>query len=666
MSRDTDKLTWPSLAQHFDAPDHYFGHFGWVCGFSADAPFLNDAAERFTRLTNAHRAHLGRISLGVFLDPGNPAITLLDVPGVAHLPIRDVATKPFRLLHAKIALLGFRHAESSDRWRLRLIVSTGNWTRQTLEESLDLAWRIDLCSEKLAASDSETLRACRDITAANELLQWMEAYFDTRLLSAAPQGLFNETKRARDQFEDWVGSCSKNAKGRARFFDSRNHSLLGQLPQQINECGSGVGRNYLAMGSGFFEAVSDQNRLPFVPGSIIKSLKDASVLTQSAEVDLFVNPKACQAIAASVAALTKQGMTIRPAAQPSSVFSAGRPRTLHAKFLFSANYRENSSACNSAWIYLGSGNLTAPGFARKMSPSGGNLEAGVVFAPENLCWKEEKGIEPSQVVTNLLPIQWMAYIDDSPNQLQPGAGVEPRNPGYIAPPIAWLNWREGVDGNELRVPETVADDFIVLDSAGGACPRTETGFQWINSQPRQVRCRWRVGDEQREGDLPVVDAFGRIAATRLPAIGLDEAYWQLADFPLPPDSDEIGAEGEVDCEDNGGNFRGKLVGSPSYPIRQMMELIERIARKHAEISEMDWDLWCLRLEQTLGQTKECPAVKAFQEMGLNPLSPLRHAAFRPAFAETAASTAGQLYENTLVRIEKAWAVDHLKTIGGQR
>ena len=138
MSRDYDKLPGPSLVQHFDAPEDYFGHFGWVCGFSADPPFLNDAAERFTRLTTAQRAHLGRISLGVFLDPGNPAITLLDAPGVAHLPIRDVATKPFRLLHAKIALLGFRHAESSDRWRLRLIVSTGNWTRQTLEESLDL------------------------------------------------------------------------------------------------------------------------------------------------------------------------------------------------------------------------------------------------------------------------------------------------------------------------------------------------------------------------------------------------------------------------------------------------------------------------------------------------------------------------------------------------
>lgn len=670
MSRDHDKLPWPSLAQHFDAPKDHLGHFGWLCGYSADAPFLNDAAERFTRLTSAQRARLGRITLGVFLDPGNPAVTLLDAPGVAHLPIRDAAAKPFRLLHAKIALLGFRHAESSDHWRLRLIVSTGNWTRQTLEESLDIVWRIDIDSEMLATSDNDVLQACADINAARGLLQWMENCFDARLLSAAPQGRFNETEHARHQVDGWVTLCSAKARGRARFFDSRSDSLLGQLSDQIKACGNGVARNYLAMGSGFYETAADQGRPPEVPGSIIDTLKLNSLLTKNPGVDLFVNPQACQAIATSVAALSTQGMRIRPAAQPSCVFGAGNPRTLHAKFLFSANYRENSSACNSAWVYLGSGNLTAPGFACKMSAGAGNLEAGVVFAPQNLYWQEGQGIEAWQVVTNLLPIQWTEAFDGSPNRLLPGSGMEPRDLSFTAPPVAWLNWWEGAEGNELRVPETVPADFVVLDLAGGACLRTETGFQWRNPQPRQVRCRWVVGGTHHEGDLPVVDGFGRIAATQLPAIGVDEAYWQLADFPMPPDGDEDDTGGDGGGENEDGNPKGKTAGSSgqpvSYPIRQMMELIEGIAAKQTEIAEMDWPLWCLRLEQTLGQAKECPVVKAFHELKLNPLSPLWHAAFRPAFAETRDSHAGQLYESTLARIGKAWAVDHLKAIGEPR
>jgi hypothetical protein len=665
MSCDHDKLPGPSLAQHFDAPEDYLGHFGWISGYSADAPFLNDAAERFTRLTFTQRAHLGRIALGVLLDPGNPAITLLDTPGVAHLPIRDVSTKPFRLLHAKIALLGFRHAQINGRWRLRLIVSTGNWTRQTLEESLDLVWRIDVDSEMLAKPDSATRQACADIKAAHKLLQWMEENFDTRLLSVVPQDRRNETEHARGQLDGWVGLCSGKAQGHARFFDSRKGSLLGQLSEQIEACGNDVARNYLAMGSGFYETAADQNRLPVVPAAIIKTLKNKSLLTQNPEVDLFVNPQACQAIATSVTALNEQGITTRPAAQPSSVFGAGKARTLHAKFLFSANYRENSNVCNSAWVYLGSGNLTTPGFAKEMSASGGNLEAGVVFAPENLYWEEKEGIESWQVVSNLLPIQWSEDCNDSPNQLQPGGGMEPREPSYIAPPVAWLNWWEGAEGNELRSPEAVSDDFVVLDLAGNACPRGETGFQWLNSQPRQVRCRWSAAGEYHQGDLPVVDAFGRIAATQLPAIDLDEAFWQLADFPLPPDDDEGYPDGDAGDAYGDENSKGTHAVISSYPIRQMMELIESIAAKQTEIIEIDWCLWCLRLEQTLGQAKECIVVKAFQGLGLNPLSPLRHAAFRPAYAETGATPAGQLYESALARIEKAWAVDRLKAIGGQ-
>ena len=77
-------------------------------------------------------------------------------------------------------------------------------------------------------------------------------------------------------------------------------------------------------------------------------------------------------------------------------------RSLHAKFIFSANYRDNSDLCNRAWLYLGSGNLTSPGFANQMASQSGNLEAGVVITPESLRWIPAKGIPPESVLTNLL------------------------------------------------------------------------------------------------------------------------------------------------------------------------------------------------------------------------------------------------------------------------
>ena len=51
-----------SLAQHFEAPDNHRCCFGWLCGYSADAAFLDDAAERFTRQTRRSRESSGGIS----------------------------------------------------------------------------------------------------------------------------------------------------------------------------------------------------------------------------------------------------------------------------------------------------------------------------------------------------------------------------------------------------------------------------------------------------------------------------------------------------------------------------------------------------------------------------------------------------------------------------
>lgn len=664
MKRNRETPRPPSLAQHFDAPEGYTGHFGWLCGYSADALFLDNAAERFTRRGRPYRAENGRIALAVLLDPGNPPVSWLDAPGVAHLPIKDPTEKPFRLLHAKVALLGFRHQENHSQWQLRLMVSTGNWTRQTLEESLDLVWRIDVDSEYLTKLDTNGQQNCADVKAAWNLLEWIQRMYDTRLLNASANGHPSETMNAQKKVSGWIDACSKKAQGRPRVFDNRRQSLLYQLPEKIETNGE-VKRNYLAMGSGFYETSSGHGNTPEVPMKIVNALRDAGLLTTKPEIDLYVNPLACQAIATSVMPLLSCGVTIRPAAIPKIVFGEGVQRSLHAKFLFSANYRDNSNACTSAWVYLGSGNLTHPGFANKVSASAGNLEAGVVFFPDSLCWRKNKTTEDHLVVTNLLPVQWDAEIGDA-TPLSPGSDMEQRDAIYVAPPVAWLTWHETDGMRELRTDQLSVTDFQVFDLAGIACLKTQTGIQWREAQPRQIRIRWHANDQQQESLIPVVDQYGRIAATELRAIDIEEAWWQLAAFPLPP-----AEEGEDDEDGDGGTdknegmvtAKGRSTPMASYPIRQMMELIEGIAAKQTGIEEMDWVLWCNRLEQTLGQTGDSAPVNYFRdELKLNPLSPLRHRSFRPLFAETCDSKAGRLYDDTLGRIEVSWNVNELSPI----
>lgn len=659
MSRNGEILRPPSLAQHFDAPEDYTGYFGWLCGYSADALFLDDAAERFTRLTRSQRAHQGRIALAVLLDPGNPPVSLQDAPGVAHLPIIEFAKRPFRLLHGKVALLGFRHQENHGQWKLRLLVSTGNWTRQTLEESLDLMWRIGISSESLSNLDADIKRDCADIKAAWDLLAWIQKLFDTRLLNASAHGRLSETMNALQQVSSWINACSAKAQGQPRVFDNRSKSLLSQLPEQI-KAGGEVKRNYLAIGSGFYETSGDPQKPPEVPLAILKTLRDEGLLTGKPEVDLYVNPNACQAIATSLQPLHDRGITVRPAAIPTIVFGEGARRSLHAKFLFSANSRDNSNGCTSSWVYLGSGNLTHPGFVNKMSAAAGNLEAGVVFTPNSLCWQKNKATPEHQVVTNLLPIQRGGDEIRDVSKLNAGPGMEQRDAIYVAPPVTWLVWHEADRVRELRTDDSRVADVEVLDSAGVACSRTKNGFEWCEARPREVLMRWKADDQQLEARIPVVDQYGRIAATELLAIDIDEAWWQLADFPMPPDDDDDGG----DENEGKNNKRGRSVPITSYPIRQMMDLIESIAAKQTEIDEIDWALWCNRLEQTLGQAGDSPPVKYFRdELKLNPLSPLRHQSFRPSFAESGDSEPGKLYDDMLLRIEESWKVNELNPIG---
>src|SRR5207249_1761518 len=162
-----------------------------------------------------------------------------------------------------------------------------------------------------------------------------------------------------------------------------------------------------------------------------------------------------QAVARALPSIRRRGWHVRKARTPERLFGRSE-RALHAKFLFGANSRENSDSCNSAWIYFGSGNLTTPGFTQKMSESGGNLEAGIVFAPQELLWLSEDRGEQYRVVTNLLPMQWEEEFDVSGNNLCAGSDMPERKESFVAAPVAYLKWAavKGVDsGGWLIVPD---------------------------------------------------------------------------------------------------------------------------------------------------------------------------------------------------------------------
>jgi hypothetical protein len=97
----------------------------------------------------------------------------------------------------------------------------------------------------------------------------------------------------------------------------------------------------------------------------------------------------------------------------------------------------------------------------------------------------------------------------------------------------------------------------------------------------------------------------------------------------------------------------------------MMQLVENIAAKQTSVSKADWATWCTRLEQCLIQAAGSIVLEEFVKLNLNPISPLWHCPFRPAFAATAETADGIRYEIVLKRVETAWNVAGLSRFGDQ-
>jgi hypothetical protein len=656
-SNETDKP--PSLTQLFEPPESFRAQFGWLCGYSADTHFLNDAVERFTQKVSQQRAYEGNVAIALMLDPGNAQITCTDVPGVLHLPIKRSADRPFNLLHAKVAVLGFRHETIPHRWMARLIVSTGNWTRDTLEQSIDLAWTVTISSDQLLIQLSDVSRqACADFKQAWDAILWLRQQFDLRALDAGSDDRLD----LRKSLEAWMAVvASKRQLGPARVFDNRRRGLLDQLASLIHtDNDQPIARNFLAMGSGFYEAANGTSGgVPVVIKNTVATLRQAGLLTGRTEVDVYVNQRNCQAMAHAGPAFEAEGWSIR---SPAHLSCFSEARELHAKFIFGASYRRNSVLCGNAWLYLGSGNLTGPGFLQKASRRGGNFEVGVVLTEGNLVWERKKGDKSCLAVTDVLPLQWSEKFESTSDALLEGLGMEERGDAYASAPVAFLTWRSDQDqsGGIVFASDDIVEEFVVLDGET-ACQRGPGNqFVWRSAKPAQVLVRWE-GEEAGAVYVPVLDEYGRLAGAELKPVDVDQAWSMLSSFPAPPEIDDLPI-----VEPNPGQGHTPSspdVGAAQYPIRQLMELVENIASKQTAMDRASWPAWCNRLEQSLILAANSAVVVASRTLGLNLLSPLWAAPFRPAFCNKPGSAEATRYEDALRRIEDAWKIATFDRLG---
>jgi hypothetical protein len=560
----------------FTPPEGFDGNFGWVCGFTANATILEEMADRFTAGVRRPRP-----SLAVFLHPTSFHYPVLR--GVAVPFWRKSADRSFNLLHAKVALLHFVGPHSS---RLRLVVSTGNWTYDPMSTSLDLFWIVEWDE---AAPDRQ---AAADIRAAAAMFLWLRQLFDTSVLEVdwgrgTPE---NELRGA-------VNRLPTKRLPRSRFLDTRTKSLQEQVLDGLAH--APLKRNRVLMGSGYFEA-SDQADSG-VLSEFVRQLSERGFATTKPRVDVILNPDACQGLAAQLQDLEKLGWHFR---RP---FSRDLPGAkLHAKFIFSAG---GSLNCSNPWCYIGSGNLSRMGFTRSIR--GGNLEAGVLFFPEEpLTWQGNEKTALSQ----RLPIDFEKTV--AIEDLADGAPYEAPGPPVTAPPVSYLVWRNA----KLQLPEGTSDDI-------GVTVRIESEWRLLPVAMPVPPVTAILGPSGAEVPILTEDGF---VLPPPPPKRVEDVLHELAIFPqVSP----VERDGDLASEEEGDeDTPGSETVASDYPLRRAMRLVVKLAEYQCARTPAEWERWANRLDELLEAVTETESemIAALRLCGIDPLSTLLEPRFQPS------------------------------------
>ena len=551
----------------FQPPEGFTGDFGAICGFTASHAAL-------TEISNTFNGDGTRPHLVAFIHPTANSVT--DIPGVTWMHFKD---PPFKLLHAKVGLLGFRGTE--DRYILRLLVSTGNWTQEPLTTSLDLYWFEDL----LIGRENPQLSA--DINASAELFKWLRMHCDTGILKQRFDG--NKTD---DEWQRAIDSLP-SSKTKPRFFDTRSKTMMDQVIVRIPKK---LKAKRLVLGSGYFEAPTERK------SSLISKLKTQlkSRISKRAKLDLVLNPESCQGLAGQAKELMKKGWRLRGPRKNDG------NRKLHAKFLLLTK-NDSPDRIGESYLYLGSGNFSKQGFTS--TASNGNLEAGIVLQPSaELSWRKNA----NRKIVAKLPVCFDSEVDIQ--NLKDGADFETPMSPEDPPVVPFVVWQDGI----VNAPEDMDGDVEIWDKDGNSA---FLPTPWSAPAPSFVTLKagnWKV---------PVY-ASGAFVVPRPKEMTVDDIIADIQLFPAPAEPSD---SEEFECSPDA--IPSIAAESPVqvYPLRRMMRLIVHLTETQKTTHLRDWPRWCREIRQTLPALAmtERDMLVPFHHAKMTPLTALLYPVFIP-------------------------------------
>lgn len=611
-----------ALLDLFAPPPGYTGNFGWICGFTADGAVMREIADRFTIGAGSFATTFQRPALLLITDPASPQIAPDRAPGVYHMTLAPSWRERFRgrgIFHAKVALLHFSGTTSKTSTTqpdiFRLVVSTGNWTRETLERNIDLFWSVEV-----PHSDPPVVsRSLTDIMVARDMFTGLQPHLSPNPWAVAPDGDAMQAPYA-DTLR-LLNAIKAPPSETPRFFHSMDQPLRKPLLERFDGQQHGP---LTILGSGFFAggdpAPVGSSQPQGAEVFLRKLVSDLSDKDKAQPVCIVLNPDACQDLATAAPALkARQWRFFAPRFPEGNDGAQGK---LHAKFI----YRGKKDRLKGL-LYIGSGNLTPAGMGALAGSGIWNFEAGVVIPVD----------KPDRPDVHL-PYCATEELDLKETKLQGGGPFEIACEFSGDCPLTHFTLIENSAGLWLQ-PRPVPSDFCGIHfshSGGNWQPLSERiALNPERLPPALVRLRWSSdGDDTANIAVPVLNERGLQVVPEAQHRRLEDvwdALMQIAATGREPEPEPSENEEDDEGRHKGSRGQSATTGPATYATRRLMAVITAFGEVQAELPAGQTRLWANRLiehARSLART-EGDVLRGLQQIQLNPFRHLGRTEFMP-------------------------------------
>lgn len=589
-----------SLLQVFEPPEGYFGQVCICCALSADQIFMEEALSRFIGRYD------GTPCIYLMLDKTKAMLNASMLLGLVQLQAKS--NKSIRIQHAKVALMQFGKSRCSRKLKLandtvwRLVVSTGNWTIESACRNIEMVWKADL----YAGDTKINSQLLADLFSAYDFLMKLRKNY------VCNKDLWRRAEMLGDCLIQFKDERLIKKMPSSRFISTIDgNPLMGTIVEKLKQ--DGVKRNFIQLGSGFYEKGEDVKK-----PEIIRQLE--SNITKLKYKKIIVNKKSANQLAYWEKRYW-DGWELFGVKEPLKIKdndSDSRRDFLHAKYICLGHMvKKGLTDCK---FYIGSGNLTKMGLlsAYGRTPfggGGGNLEAGIVVDVTPECAK--KMLIHGDAIKNSNFLEMSQESDD----YQIPVPVCPINAFELNNNMLRPIWNSPNDIENVRIP------CIILTNVGeqDLFPLKDESFLYPESRPVYIMVKWQGFDYW----VPVLTADGNMPLPVTKVNSVEDLLEAIAEFPDRQDLDDV----ETDVEDNPPleghekKFYDKIQ-QEVFPIQLSMKLIEGIAKCNESKNDDIIDDWIDVLERYMDAIPQTEVAK-LKRMKINFLNVLTAKGFSP-------------------------------------